>query len=235
MIGSAWVIEERRGSVAALHAIEPPTDRRRHVWIMRPDASALVLGSTQSDELARPVDGLDVVVRRSGGGAVLVGRDDTAWIDVFVPRDDPLWDEDVNRSFFWLGETWALALATLGLRATVHRGALERTTWSRLVCFAGVGPGEVLVEGRKVVGLSQRRTRGGAKFQCVLYPAGRAGAVGETHGVGAGIGRIVDLLANPIDPAGRDALRAHLEAGTAAVPHEGAAIVAAFVGALPRS
>jgi lipoate-protein ligase A len=38
--------------------------------------------------------------------------------------------------------------------------------WSPLVCFAGLGPGEVLVDGRKVVGLSQRRTRAGARFHC---------------------------------------------------------------------
>jgi hypothetical protein len=34
------------------------------------------------------------------------------------------------------------------------------------VCFAGLAAGEVIVDGAKVVGISQRRTRAGARFQC---------------------------------------------------------------------
>lgn len=37
------------------------------------------------------------------------------------------------------------------------------------MCFAGVGAGEVLLDGRKVVGISQRRARDGARFQCVVF------------------------------------------------------------------
>jgi lipoate-protein ligase A len=33
------------------------------------------------------------------------------------------------------------------------------------VCFAGSGPGEVLINGRKIVGVSQRRTKAAALFQ----------------------------------------------------------------------
>ena len=39
------------------------------------------------------------------------------------------------------------------------------------MCFAGLGPGEVLVDGRKVVGISQRRDRFGARFQCTALLA----------------------------------------------------------------
>jgi hypothetical protein len=46
---------------------------------------------------------------------------------------------------------------------------MTHTAWSRLVCFAGIGPGEVLVGGRKAVGISHRRTRAGARFQCVAH------------------------------------------------------------------
>tara|TARA_B100000586_G_scaffold154608_1_gene112506 strand:+ start:774 stop:1055 length:282 start_codon:yes stop_codon:yes gene_type:complete len=38
--------------------------------------------------------------------------------------------------------------------------------WSDLVCFAGRAPGEVLVDNRKVLGVSQRRNWTGAWFQC---------------------------------------------------------------------
>lgn len=53
-----------------------------------------------------------------------------------------------------------------GSRASVHKGALLSGTWSPYACFAGLGPGEVSLDGRKVVGISQRRTREGALFHC---------------------------------------------------------------------
>ena len=37
---------------------------------------------------------------------------------------------------------------------------------SPVVCFAGLAAGEVTVGGAKVVGISQRRTRAGGRFQC---------------------------------------------------------------------
>jgi lipoate-protein ligase A len=43
------------------------------------------------------------------------------------------------------------------------------TAWCELVCFAGLGPGEVSLAGTKLVGLSQRRTRNGIRIQGNLY------------------------------------------------------------------
>jgi lipoate-protein ligase A len=134
---------------------------------------ALVLGSGQQESVvdvpATAAAGVEVTRRRSGGGAVLVGPH-TLWLDVVVPAADPLWDGDVRRSFHWLGEAWAAALGRVGLAGEVHRGGMVEGPWSRLVCFAGLGPGEVVVGGRKAVGLSQRRTRGGSLFQCLVVP-----------------------------------------------------------------
>jgi len=60
------------------------------------------------------------------------------------------------------------------------------------VCFAGRGPGEILVDGRKVVGISQRRDRSGARFQCTALLAWPADV-------------LVDLLGlTPTDEALRD-------------------------------
>ncbi len=130
---------------------------------------ALVLGSTQRAdgvEAAAAGQGLAVVRRRSGGGAVLVAPEAPLWVDVDLPVDHPVWDPDVGRSFAWLGRAWADALAGHGVAAEVHTGAYEPGRWGSRVCFAGRGPGEVFVEGRKVVGMAQRRTRAGARFQC---------------------------------------------------------------------
>lgn len=166
-------MERAQGRAADFHArdlVEPP---RRSVSIIDVDRPALVLGSTQppqhADLAALSAGGIDLARRRSGGGAVLLVPGAGLWVDVVVPRDDPLWDEDVGRATHWLGRAWQAALAHLGVVATVHTDALVVTRWSHLVCFAGLGPGEVSVEGRKLVGISQRRTRSGARFQCLLH------------------------------------------------------------------
>ena len=135
----------------------------------------VVLGSTQPEDVvdwarARAI-GVEVTRRRSGGGAVLVVPGELLWADVFVAGGDPLWDPDVGRSFHWLGEAWAGALGDLGVTAEWHAGPFLPSPWSRLVCFAGLGPGEVTVEGRKVVGVSQRRTREGSLFSCAALLA----------------------------------------------------------------
>lgn len=139
---------------------------------MRPAAGALVLGSGQRpgvvDAAAARRNGLMVVRRRSGGGVVLVSPGDLLWVDIVIPRDDPLWHPDVGGAFLWLGHLWRSVLAGCGIAAEVHEGRYEPGPWGSLVCFAGHGPGEVFVAGRKVVGLSQRRGRAGARFQCGL-------------------------------------------------------------------
>ena len=118
------------------------------------------------DAAAATAAGIEIVRRRSGGGAVLVTPDDPVWIDVWVPSADPLSETDVTAAFTWLGSAWAAALGALGLHGLEVQGPGPGacTRWSSLVCFGGVGAGEVSVDGRKVVGLSQRRNRSGAWF-----------------------------------------------------------------------
>ncbi len=95
-----------------------------------------------------------------------------------IPTGHRLWDDDIGRAFHWFGEVWADALShTLSPAPSttapdqptdvvaVHRGAAVHPRWGRVFCFAGLGHGEVTVSGRKVVGLSQRRTRHGTRIQ----------------------------------------------------------------------
>ena len=167
-----WSIERRAGTARTLH--EPwPAPRWRAERVVGVCAlrgpRAIVLGSAQAIDVV-DVDraahlGVEVVRRESGGGAVLVGPAAQVWLDVWLPREDPLWDDDVIRSSWWLGETWARALGTLGARPLqVHRGRATTTDWSDVVCFAGIGPGELTTGAKKVVGVAQRRTRQGARL-----------------------------------------------------------------------
>ncbi len=151
-----------------------PDSPGRRAWVHAVDKPALVLGSSQSDDVLEPAAiasvGAEVCRRRSGGGAVLVEPGDT-WIDLLIDRGDPLWDDDVSHAFHWVGQVWAATLDGLGLGDhSVHTGSLQRRAWGSVLCFAGLGPGEVtrVSTGDKVVGLSQRRTRGAARFQCLV-------------------------------------------------------------------
>ena len=168
----SWTQRRQGGPAAELLAVEVAEPAVRSVSVLEVDGPALVLGSTQPEDHvdgeALAEAGVALVRRRSGGGAVLLVPGQALWIDVVLPRDDPRWDDDVGRSALWLGAAWAAALGRLGMAATVHRGGWVRSRWSPLVCFGGIGPGEVSVGGRKVVGISQRRSRAGARFQCVV-------------------------------------------------------------------
>jgi lipoate-protein ligase A len=137
----------------------------------------------------------------------------------------------VDRAFDWLGQAWVEALEQLGIAGTAaHRqGYVACTRWSSLVCFGGVGAGEVVSsDGRKVVGLSQRRTRQGAWFHgaCVLHwdpvpllglldlePAEREAAALGLRAAVVGVGDLAD------------------EQGAA--PPDGPEVVSALVGSLP--
>lgn len=183
----------------------------------------LVLGSTQPASIVRSGEvqqrSIEVLRRRSGGGAVLLVPGGQLWIDLWVPRDDPLWDDDVLAAAGWVGDWWAEALrsAVVSSRASVavHRGRSLPDPWSGQVCFGGVGAGEVLVGRRKVVGLAQWRARQGALFHCCAYHRWQpvAATLVDLLELPAPAYRAAARSTKPEDPwtSGRAAARAVLE------------------------
>lgn len=184
-----FVIGRRTGGADELHGFEPNVAdphlagqqvvERAATWF-EVDRAALVLGSAQPlahvDLDACRAAGVDLARRRSGGGAVLVVPGEMLWLDVVIGAGDPLWDDDIGRSMWWLGDVWADALRSLGAAAgvagalvEVHRGPVRRTNWSNHVCFDGLGAGEVTIDGAKAVGISQRRTRSWARLQSSMH------------------------------------------------------------------
>jgi lipoate---protein ligase len=205
----SWRVQRVRSSAGDFHARDVPDPAERAAWVCDATGPALVLGSAQReddvDREACAAAGIEVVRRRSGGGAVLMVPGEVLWVDLVLPVGDVLWQDDVGLAFHWVGETWAAALGDLGVSAVVHRGPLVRATWSAEVCFAGLGPGEVTVGGRKVVGISQRRTRAAARFQCAALArwdavgiVSRLGlppqAAGDVRDVATGIGLELESL-----------------------------------------
>lgn len=165
-----WKSHIWRGSAADFHSLDLAMDRA--VWSCMVSAPALILGSTQNegdvDSALASTQGIDIVRRRSGGGVVYVHPDTSIWCDITIPRDDVLWNDDVSTSMLWLGQVFVEAL-TPWLTTSVYRNEFMVGQDGREVCFASTSPGEVFADASKVVGISQRRTREGARFQCVLY------------------------------------------------------------------
>lgn len=173
---TGWRVEQRRGEAAALHGRDALENPARTVTVLEVTEPAIVLGSTQRDDVLLAPDhprrrGAPIAVarRRTGGGAVYLAPGRQVWVDVTIPVGDPLWRDDVAAAFAWVGQAWSRALAELGVHGgTVNDAAVCHSALGRLVCFAGLGSGEVASEDGKIVGIAQRRTRSGAWFQCTV-------------------------------------------------------------------
>lgn len=169
---SGWRVDRLLATAQEHHARDLPWDR--FAVLCEHSDRAIVLGSTQQvsdiDSDLAANRGVSVVRRRSGGGAVFLAPDESIWVDVVIQRDDPLWTDDVSSSALWLGDAWRGALSALGIDGlVVHAGPMVTSGSSRTICFEGLASGELTRDGAKMVGISQRRTRDGARFQCVLY------------------------------------------------------------------
>ena len=183
-----WAVHRWSGSAASHHHRQFPTPLEPAVWIHQINQPALVLGSRQNSGLINvaqaQLDGVEICQRRSGGGLVFIDPAQHCWIDVIVPYGSRLWVSDVSLSFHWLGATWAQAIWSLlkyepqtkakpdgtAIRPEVHTGSYSAGDSQGLICFDSLGPGEVTIDGRKVVGISQRRTKQGCRFQCLVAP-----------------------------------------------------------------
>lgn len=167
-----WTVHHLVADAATVHAADLAGPRC--VYVIESPGDSIVMGSRQSSEVLDlgvcAERGVAVASRRSGGGLVHLPQDAYVWLDIVIDRDDPLWTDDVRASMQWLGNAWRAALIDLGIDGCrVHDGPLSGGPLGELVCFAGVGPGEVVNEhGAKIVGIAQRRSRSRARFQCMV-------------------------------------------------------------------
>lgn len=147
----------------------------------------LVLGFSQKQAILNTpaAEALHIPVyhRRAGGTAVLVGPHLLS-LDVVLPTDHPLVLTDVVESYRWLGETWTLALRSLGIKTRIispaeahaqrYRAkspdhvptfAETREALLRRACYGANSSYEVVVGQRKVVGLDMIRRRHASLLQ----------------------------------------------------------------------
>ncbi len=171
----AWPIEHVIESADDIHHRAWPTPLLRTIWRCSVTRPAVVLGSSQittPDQEALAAEyGFDICRRASGGAAVWLSPSSSIWVDVFVPHSDVAHRDDIGKAAVVIGRAWQAALWRIGHTTTVHQGPMVTTPLSKLWCFDGIGPGEVVdvSTGGKMVGISQRRTRVGSRFQCVAY------------------------------------------------------------------
>lgn len=163
-----------RGSASTLHACALPVRGERTLYVLETHSTAVVIGSSQPeshvDFRSASALGVSIVRRRSGGGAVLLVPGQHVWIDVWLPAGDSLWRDDVVVASEWLGEAFASAFADAQIPdLSIHRGPASNDVLSRQICFLGRGPGEVFCGGRKLIGISQRRTRDWIRFQTIVH------------------------------------------------------------------
>ena len=138
---------------------------------------------------------------------MFVHPSDSVWIDITITRDDPLWKDDVAQSMLWLGELFVEALSPW-VQAEVYRDTFSTGVDGRVVCFASSSPGEVFVGENKLVGISQRRGREGARFQCVLYRHWRPGDWSQIFAASDVRSRVADIPVAVLDIPALDIINA---------------------------
>ena len=141
-------------------------------FVVRLADPLIVLGGSQSDDVLRDdVDDQFMVRRRRGGGGVVLVQPDDLWLDWWIPRSDSRVTDDVTRNSLLAAQWWYRALApALPSVPQIHGGPLQVEKSLRDVCFAGAGPGELFVDGKKLLGVTQWNVREGC-FLSTLIPA----------------------------------------------------------------
>jgi lipoate---protein ligase len=157
---------------ASLFDVEPlRTLPRSTLGLLQRGDPVVVLGARQSrrdlDDVALERDGVGVLRRHGGGGAVLL-RPLDRWVELWLRAGPGIAHHDVRSTAYLVGGWWRAALAAHGVDADVHVGDVRDASEGAVACFAGLGPGELTVHGRKVVGISQWRVREGVLVSSVL-------------------------------------------------------------------
>ena len=164
-----WDAGDEQGWIAtALSA--PVTTPLVRIWPYQHPAVVLGRGQRAPAGAAQRAADLRValVVRQTGGGAVLAGP----WLlgaAVILPPQHPFVRPGISESFRWLGNAHAEWLQGLELRARCVLPAEVRLDRSMAwACFASASHWEVEANGRKIVGLSQARKRNGVLFSSAV-------------------------------------------------------------------
>ncbi|HET6617725.1 MAG TPA: lipoate--protein ligase family protein [Gemmatimonadota bacterium] len=230
----AWNMACDAALLASVDGGAAPPTIRFYGW----DPPAVSLGHHQPEpepaELARlRARGIEWVRRPTGGRAVYHGPpDEELTYSLVAALDDPAFGDGIAGRHRRIHGAIAAALLRLGTRVDLasRKSEMVRPS-SRLACFAASVPGEIAVDGRKLVGSAQRRTRRAFLQHGSIPLAGEQTVLAEiwpgcldparTTSVSSAVGRSVgfDELARSLAAAFEDSLSVELVAG-ALTPEE---------------
>jgi lipoate-protein ligase A len=141
--------------------------------LFRFEPHGITLGRSQRPEETLDLtrcrsDGIRWAIRPTGGGGIFHAEEWT--FSLAASLEDPEWGGPARAAYARLGTWIAASLRRLGAPATMgpggngapDRGAAPRPSGA---CFAEAARHEVLLEGRKLAGIAQRRTRRGVLQQ----------------------------------------------------------------------
>lgn len=128
----------------------------------------IVLGCSQAGLLSSHNRGRNYqwVRRRAGGGAVLTGP----WMlsaSIVLPPGHALVGSNTVANYRWLGELYGGLLRDMGVHRAHAVPPNELTLYGcpdpalKWACFAGISPWEVVVDGKKIMGMAQLARRTG--------------------------------------------------------------------------
>ena len=215
---------------ALLERIQPGGPPLVRWWVAASPAVVVGLGLRHRLEsivdVARcEADGVAVLERRAGGGALLLDEHMLCGA-VCVPLASV--SSDVTESYRWLGDEFVRRLRSLGVAEARSDAAAIRARddpVARVIgatCYGVLSPHEIVVGARKLVGLAQVRRRHAALFVIGVLLRDQS--------------RLADYLQAP-DDAAREHLRTQLERRTVGLDEltsrPAAEVAAAIAGATP--
>ncbi len=151
------------GDVDTIFQFRPSTLEPTTVLFSNLD-KALTLGAGQRQLLNElnsrdQSRGYSVVRRDNGGGAVWLEPQAQIWIGLFSPSSPGFLGQDYRLELIHLGEAAKDALKGVGLDDLEVVSKPDDSQAGKFVCFAGTSYGEITTCGRKIMGVSLRRTR----------------------------------------------------------------------------
>lgn len=101
-------------------------------------------------------NGIDIVLRPTGGRAVLHDKEVT--YSIISPRDNHLFPDNISGTYKAISEALAEGLSFLGIDAKLSSAfRIPHSAFQNPSCFAATSKYEIVVNGKKLIGSAQRR------------------------------------------------------------------------------
>ena len=119
--------------------------------------------SNEIDVTRCEAHGVELVRRMTGGGIVVHGWDVT--YSIVVPHGNGVIPGDISESYCWIANRLLDGFHRIGVPAALQGGKSRGSEVGPNTCLANPAVHDVMLDGKKIAGVSQRRNRVGAVYQ----------------------------------------------------------------------